>query len=62
MLQISLWYDPGALLSFVSSLKLPDPLGFLVNYPSLVVGKETVSLALSFLPDTEDRHTDHLCF
>lgn len=44
MLQVSfLWCDPKTLLSFVSSLELPDPLGFLVNSPSLIGGKDTVS-------------------
>lgn len=63
LLQISLlWCDPGTLWSFGFSFKLSDPLGFLVNSPSLVVGKDTVSPAYCFLPDTEDRHTNHLCF
>lgn len=52
-----LLHNVGTLLSFVSSFKLSHPLGLLVGSSSLVVGKDTASLAHRFLPVTEDRHT-----
>ena len=42
-------------------LQAASPTWIFVYALSLVVGKDTVSSAHCFLPDAEDRHTNHLC-